>query len=120
MTLEELYQHLGQVRASGVLPDTEVMVLCESSEACVGASPAVRVTSARMGLDWDTGKLFLQPEPRLSASADEGTVLRRQCAAQARQLASARCALAKGVSPEVRVAMLETVLGAAEKFRRSM
>lgn len=60
LTVDELRALLDQASAAGHGND-KIVIPYKSSAGSIGAHPALGVTNCRNGIDWDSGKLFLEP-----------------------------------------------------------
>lgn len=57
-----------QVEYMSSYEDPEVVIGIKMPYTTVGASPTVKVKTAQMGFDWDSGKFMLYPEEDLTPS----------------------------------------------------
>lgn len=64
LTVDELKDLLEKMSAAGHGND-KVVIPYTPVGASIGASPAVGIHGGNMGIDWDSGKVFLQPSKRL-------------------------------------------------------
>ncbi|EON2338987.1 hypothetical protein ACLLKL_001956 [Escherichia coli] len=61
---------------------TRVAVPVTLPHATIGALPTVAIVDVSMGIDWDSGTLFLQPEQPLTALAPDELAEIKKCRAE--------------------------------------
>jgi len=68
MKLSELMQFVDRQLKFNGREDPEVVIRIKMPYTTVGASPTVKIKTAQMGFDWDSGKFMLYPEEDLTPS----------------------------------------------------
>lgn len=113
LTVDELKDLLEKMSAAGHGND-KVVIPYTRVGASIGARPAVAITGGQTGIDWDSGKLFLQPSKELGIP-DADILAKAQKAERELghiQFLAGRLGSERGGSLEEQIAQFQASLGA--------